>query len=1158
MIDFLNSTLSNLEDNLPPAAVRLIGHILSHTPQDLGNTLSVAEIPKPQVFQQLEAEPNGRPSDDTIRQYLSQFRKAMKAKEGVKGADKPSIDIKSQKYSFKVTISEAAVAKAKNAFVAETLSAGGGEDFAEHMGGIDTVSPRLVEPKPTRKVFVSHCWGVVKEHDEILDEFVTQLSGKLKALPDKWRDKFSVELIYDRNGLFHARAGFEQQIRNLCAESHFALFMINSEWERSLACRSEAKHFTGLPKLDEENPFLLIQLTGKRDDLSESYKKLPNLPSYQHKWTEYPNLLSLWEDCGVAARDDFVAHVRDQVCQYLEKIPRRDKSVDAGANPRTKNTSRNVCFDMEAFEPDIPIEKAVEAKMQRQIGADKIDDQNSVPAIHTLKDWACNPEATERLVVLLGGFGMGKTTTVQLLHEELNRVDKGAENRPVPIYLDFRRLIPAAAADKIHELDIADLAHASLHPNTQRGMTSADVIEFMRTENCLVIFDGLDEVGNRLGREAAAHLFRQFTEIVPAAAHVSDRKRGKADWEACPMRMVLTCRTHFFRSFQEQNNMMRGSQRSAPRIQMGETEDAVPGTRIYHMAPLSPDQIKDLFEKYMGAGQAAKTHAMIGTVHDLPGLAARPIMARFISEVAGQLIQRFEAGQAVNMAAIYEDLFALNLQRDAEKRPMLKPQDREDLLIALAQHLHCNALGSLRADDLERWFDRFAQTHNGLLFLARSSHHSIRDLLHVELENASLLIRDQNDCFRFAHTSFYEYFLARSFDSIESEEEAERLCKRRPSQETRDFLWSIAERDNRVEQVRSTWTARLQSESSSVPLRTFAFDFLKMQDGWQFPHQANCAGLDLRHLEISRSNHLKGVSFSGAQLNYLTAQDVIFDDCDFEGANLADAQFRGCQLINASGMPRGLNYARGMDTELPNLWRTEIKTWDSNWDSARLMIGRDLLLSRSFGSANFSPDGAQVVTASHDGTARLWDVTTGEEIKAFKGHGDWVRSASFSPDGAQVVTASYDGTARLWDVTTGEEIKAFKGHGDWVRSASFSPDGAQVVTASPDGTARLWDVTTGEEIKAFKGHGDWVRSASFSPDGAQVVTASDDRTARLWDVTTGEEIKAFKGHGDWVRSASFSPDGAQVVTASNDGTARLWDVTTGEEIKAFKGHGIGW
>jgi WD40 repeat protein len=67
-------------------------------------------------------------------------------------------------------------------------------------------------------------------------------------------------------------------------------------------------------------------------------------------------------------------------------------------------------------------------------------------------------------------------------------------------------------------------------------------------------------------------------------------------------------------------------------------------------------------------------------------------------------------------------------------------------------------------------------------------------------------------------------------------------------------------------------------------------------------------------------------------------------------------------------------------------------------------------------SADFSPDGARIITASNDRTTRVWDAATGKEIAVLRGHEGSVRSAVFSPDGAGVVTASEDRTARLWDV----------------------------------------------------------------------------------------------------------------------------------------------
>ncbi len=75
-------------------------------------------------------------------------------------------------------------------------------------------------------------------------------------------------------------------------------------------------------------------------------------------------------------------------------------------------------------------------------------------------------------------------------------------------------------------------------------------------------------------------------------------------------------------------------------------------------------------------------------------------------------------------------------------------------------------------------------------------------------------------------------------------------------------------------------------------------------------------------------------------------------------------------------------------------------------------------------------------------------------------HGGEVWSAQFSPDGQRVVTASEDKTARVWDAASGKPIGVPMKHEKSVRSAQFSPDGQQIVTASEDKTARLWNAAT--------------------------------------------------------------------------------------------------
>jgi WD40 repeat protein len=73
-----------------------------------------------------------------------------------------------------------------------------------------------------------------------------------------------------------------------------------------------------------------------------------------------------------------------------------------------------------------------------------------------------------------------------------------------------------------------------------------------------------------------------------------------------------------------------------------------------------------------------------------------------------------------------------------------------------------------------------------------------------------------------------------------------------------------------------------------------------------------------------------------------------------------------------------------------------------------------------------------------------------------KGQEAGVTSGSFSPDGQRLVTASGDGTARVWKADGSGEVVVLRGHKDRVNSASFSPDGQRIITNSEDGTTRVW------------------------------------------------------------------------------------------------------
>jgi WD40 repeat protein/tetratricopeptide (TPR) repeat protein len=225
-----------------------------------------------------------------------------------------------------------------------------------------------------------------------------------------------------------------------------------------------------------------------------------------------------------------------------------------------------------------------------------------------------------------------------------------------------------------------------------------------------------------------------------------------------------------------------------------------------------------------------------------------------------------------------------------------------------------------------------------------------------------------------------------------------------------------------------------------------------------------------------------------------------------------------------------------------------VRVWDAT-------AGRDVATTVMKGSAShvaFSPSGKLVAAtgsdplgtagqAPNDFVARVWDISSEQEVSTLFGHSADVSEIDFSTDESRVATASADYLAKVWDVATGRELLSLTGHTANVNTIRFADRGQFVVTGSGDETVRVWDAETGESLQTIECSAE-VIAVAVAPSGTSVAIGSDDGQLRVYAVPSGELQHVVPNTGDAIWGLAFTPDGHSVATAGRTGTIRLFDL----------------
>ncbi|XP_003387860.1 PREDICTED: WD repeat-containing protein 37-like [Amphimedon queenslandica] len=159
------------------------------------------------------------------------------------------------------------------------------------------------------------------------------------------------------------------------------------------------------------------------------------------------------------------------------------------------------------------------------------------------------------------------------------------------------------------------------------------------------------------------------------------------------------------------------------------------------------------------------------------------------------------------------------------------------------------------------------------------------------------------------------------------------------------------------------------------------------------------------------------------------------------------------------------------------------------------------------------------------------------------GHTGPVMACDWMSEGDQLVTASWDHSACLWDTHTGTTVHTLRGHDQELTHVCTHPTQNLVVTSSRDTTFRLWDFRAPpiHSVNVFQGHSKAVTSAAFSLSD-DVVSASDDHTVKIWDLHNMRYPVASIRLDCGINRISVSHDHQALAVPMDNSHIRLYDL----------------
>ncbi len=173
--------------------------------------------------------------------------------------------------------------------------------------------------------------------------------------------------------------------------------------------------------------------------------------------------------------------------------------------------------------------------------------------------------------------------------------------------------------------------------------------------------------------------------------------------------------------------------------------------------------------------------------------------------------------------------------------------------------------------------------------------------------------------------------------------------------------------------------------------------------------------------------------------------------------------------------------------------------------------------------------------------------TTRGRVLTLEGHTQKLRVVAYSPDGKTIASSSADGTARLWNASTGATIDVITLAGPALGLA-FSPDGKRLAVGGRDPAIHIWDIEHHREVARLERSG-IVLALEFSADGKTLLATGGD-TVDVVPIDGGPIVTVVKGGG---ADGRFCAGGSRIASWTFKGEIALWNATGGPPIATYTG-----